>query len=268
MNLRLFWSQRRESQGRGITVIERKASDLDPKRLRRKSPKSFALGERSVGNQSVKNSIKNLSSDLPQNYFSCNYSKEDHVVSGGKGNFFVDQSPVVQLLEADNKSEMEEEEASQFLKPYFTPSAEKPHFYDFGLYAPEWKRDVIAENALSSNWKSDELEETRRKAFTIPWNGRILCPTLNQLKEFEGDLNLMEKMLGSRPMLPHEKNYKIRFIWNGFKFWPSYEELLLSKGDLNLLSNICSRKAPLSYQNSFRNKSLKCPVGKGIHLDF
>jgi len=91
---------------------------------------------------------------------------------------------------------------------------------------------------------------------------------MKQLREFEGDLNLIEELLGSREMRVNEKNYKMMFVWRGFTLWPTYDELRLAKGDLNRLTDICARKVPTSVKQSFRNRDPKSPNIKGFGLDF
>jgi len=107
---------------------------------------------------------------------------------------------------------------------------------------------------LQSNFEhsSDRsINEFKCKTLTIPWNGRILTPTLTQLREFQGDLDLIEQALGSRSPKPEEKNFRIRFTWRNFIMWPTAEQLKLAKGDLNALTSICTHKLPISPSNHF-----------------
>lgn len=78
-----------------------------------------------------------------------------------------------------------------------------------------------------------------RKTIIIPWQGRILAPTLYQLLVCEGDLNKVERFLGSRPPNDYEKRYtSIRIPWNDNILWATPEHLLEAKGDMNLLEAI------------------------------
>ena len=107
---------------------------------------------------------------------------------------------------------------------------------------------------------SDDSTTPRFKTLTIPWNGRILSPTISQLKEFQGDLDLIERALGSREPKLNERNFKIRFTWRNFILWPTADQLKLAKGDLNILTNLCPHKLPISpSNNSFRTQSSRKP---------
>jgi len=93
------------------------------------------------------------------------------------------------------------------------------------------------------------------KPLIIPWRGRILTPTVNQLREFKGDLNLISQVLGSREPSGEERNYKIRLTWKGFVIWPTPYQLSLAKGDLNALLDICDHKSPLQSNPCFRQRN-------------
>jgi len=90
------------------------------------------------------------------------------------------------------------------------------------------------------------------KCLIIPWKGRILTPTINQLREFEGNLNLISQVLGSREPKPEERNYKIRLNWKGFVLWPTPQQLSIARGDLNALLDICDHKSALQSSPCFR----------------
>ena len=79
-----------------------------------------------------------------------------------------------------------------------------------------------------------------------------MTPTINQLREFEGNLNLISQVLGSREPKPEERNYKIRLNWKGFVLWPTPQQLSIARGDLNALLDICDHKSALQSSPCFR----------------
>jgi len=92
------------------------------------------------------------------------------------------------------------------------------------------------------------------KTVTIPWKGRIMTPTYQQLRECEGNLDLLENLVGSREAIHAERNFKLRFVWKGNILLPSPKELLMARGDLNTLSKLCLNKSSLaSSKQYFRN---------------
>jgi len=93
------------------------------------------------------------------------------------------------------------------------------------------------------------------KALIIPWRGRILTPTIDQLREFEGDLDLISQMLGSRDPKPNERNYKIRITWKGFVLWPTPSQLYRARGNLNVLLDICDHKSSILTNPPFQQKN-------------
>jgi len=127
----------------------------------------------------------------------------------------------------------------------------------------DWPSSFVNQSNVKP--QDDRDSETSSKAMkvktlTIPWNGRILSPTLTQLKEFKDDLDLIEEVIGSREPRPEEKNYRIRFTWRNFILWPTPEQLKRAKGDLNALTDICTHKLPISpSRQSFRSKLVRSP---------
>jgi len=83
------------------------------------------------------------------------------------------------------------------------------------------------------------------KLVTISWRGSILSPTYSQLRQSQGNLDLLEKVIGSREANASEKSFKLRFVWKGFIIWPSPQELRSAKGGLNELLTICPNKTPI-----------------------
>ena len=126
---------------------------------------------------------------------------------------------------------------------------EPPHFnnLDNGWSAGYSKEDVLG-NPNDPPFKPS-------KHLVIPWKGRILTPTTNQLREFEGNLNVISQVLGSREPTLEERNYKIRFIWKGYVLWPTPHQLAASKGDLNALLSICDHKSMLQTSSCFRRRN-------------
>lgn len=60
-------------------------------------------------------------------------------------------------------------------------------------------------NTLSRNESSIKTLSFSRKPLSIPWNNRILSPTISQLRECEGRVNLVASRYGSREMKPEER---------------------------------------------------------------
>jgi len=140
---------------------------------------------------------------------------------------------------------------------HFSPERVTKHVKDVN-----WQTTLneIPGSKLYGQQDFENINDEKPKTLTIPWNGRILTPTLNQLKEFKGDLDLIEEALGSRAAKPGEKNFRIGFTWRNFILWPSPEQLKRSKGDLNLLSEICTHKLPISPSNQpFRSRRPRSP---------
>ncbi len=105
---------------------------------------------------------------------------------------------------------------------------------------------------IHTRMEIDNLKK-KPKLLTIPWKGKILMPTLNQLRECYGNLDLILENFPSRPMKSDERKYKIKFAWKGFIVIPTYQELLESKGDLNKLLEICPNKMHIvPRSNQFR----------------
>ncbi len=91
------------------------------------------------------------------------------------------------------------------------------------------------------------------KPLTIPWRNRILTPIVYELKDFGGDLDLIERILGSREPKPEERNFKLRFIWKNHIIWPSAQQLMQARGSLDSLLHICKHKILLT-NNSKKNE--------------
>ena len=85
-----------------------------------------------------------------------------------------------------------------------------------------------------------------RKLLSIPWRGRILAPSISQLRECKGKLDRLETHCESRAMKEEEKHYKFRVFWRKWVMWPTIQELEDAEGDLNNLIDICSNKLKLS----------------------
>jgi len=95
----------------------------------------------------------------------------------------------------------------------------------------------------------------------IPWKGRILTPTYNQLRKHEGNLNSIERALGSRSPQWHERNYKsIKIYWRGETLQPQPKQLLDTKGDLNELRKVLSKpqySQPGNFQGQYQPTQTK-----------
>lgn len=99
------------------------------------------------------------------------------------------------------------------------------------------------------------ITKYKPKKVLIRWQDRIIEATYAQLQRYGGDLDVMERELGSRPVEEGEEHYTIRFVWNGKILWPNREELLEAKGNMCKLAEICVNKKPVAYQNqSFRRR--------------
>lgn len=98
---------------------------------------------------------------------------------------------------------------------------------------------------------------THRKPLSIPWNGKILSPTVKQLRECEGNLGLIETKYGSRPMKEEEKNFRLRFIWKNWVLWPTIQQLELAQGDLNRCNSLMGTRDPKNlYKKVVPNRSV------------
>lgn len=115
-----------------------------------------------------------------------------------------------------------------------------------------WTGDAIKREKAYRQPEKEEMIDKAHKTRTriIPFNGKILTPTLKQLKEFKGDLRLIENRVGCREPRPDEKNFRIRFSWKNFIMWPTPEQLKLAEGDMNKLLRLCDHKLLISSNNS------------------
>ena len=81
----------------------------------------------------------------------------------------------------------------------------------------------------------------QRKTLTIPWRHRILTPTFSELRKYKGNLEDIEKALGSRPPTNKESTFNCtRIVWNGKVMWVTPLQLLNAEGDLDTLSTFPS----------------------------
>lgn len=86
---------------------------------------------------------------------------------------------------------------------------------------------------------------TKKRTLAIPWKNNILTPTLQELRQFKGNLDEIEKTLGTRPPRAYERRYtKIRIKWKGRVLWPTPQQLLLAAGDLNILLALIQNQTP------------------------
>ena len=73
----------------------------------------------------------------------------------------------------------------------------------------------------------------------IPWRGRVLEPTYNQIRKFGGNLNLIMEHVGARDPTPREHNYRqIRIYFANQLLTPTAKELLEAHGDLRALMSM------------------------------
>ena len=88
----------------------------------------------------------------------------------------------------------------------------------------------------TKNDKKKPNSHNEEKRFTIPWKGKILTPTANELRKFEGNLNNIQTHLGYREPNERGRQFKdIRIRWKGQTLKPTPRQLLQSKGILNEL---------------------------------
>jgi len=73
----------------------------------------------------------------------------------------------------------------------------------------------------------------------IPWKGKILEPSYNQIRKFGDDLNLIMEQVGARNPTPKELHYKqIRIYFSSRVLTPTPRELLQAHGDLHLNDDV------------------------------
>jgi len=108
---------------------------------------------------------------------------------------------------------------------------------------------------LDADFDNGKDQGNFRKPLSIPWNGKILSPSIKQLRECCGNLALIEAKYGSRLMKENERSFKLRFIWKNWIIWPTAQQLEMAQGDLNRLVALCPNKQPIQSNNSFRTKS-------------
>ena len=87
--------------------------------------------------------------------------------------------------------------------------------------------------------------------FTLPWNGKIISPTPSQLRKVHDNLDLFEKIYGSRDPLPEEHKLMMRMKWKNYILWPTVEEFLSSRGDLNVVIQICATKIEIPHPKTY-----------------
>ena len=89
----------------------------------------------------------------------------------------------------------------------------------------------------------------RNGACFIPWKGKILEPSFNQIRKFGGDLNLIKERVGARDPTPKVLNYKqIRIYFQNQLLTPTPRELLQARGDLHALMMMFPNKVSASPQ--------------------
>jgi len=98
-----------------------------------------------------------------------------------------------------NMCTMEEENPN---RPHFSPFISRS---EYGLYSnnTNMNPEMIYQNQLPTH--------NIPKTVKIPWRGRVMNPTYHQLRECQGNLDLLEKSIGSREASIAEKNFKLRF---------------------------------------------------------
>ena len=82
------------------------------------------------------------------------------------------------------------------------------------------KQEITREKVNHSNQPSNSNQRRTKndpkkpnshneeKRFTIPWKGKILTPTANELRKFEGNLNNIQTHLGYREPNERERQFK------------------------------------------------------------
>lgn len=79
----------------------------------------------------------------------------------------------------------------------------------------------------------------KENTLILPWRGKILTPTFNQLRKYGGNLDAIMANLGyHEPEGPQRNYHQLRIKWKGDLLFPTPTQLLQSKGDLNLLKEI------------------------------
>ena len=93
------------------------------------------------------------------------------------------------------------------------------------------------------------------KTLYLPWKGRILTPTFNQLRKFGGNLDSIMMNLGSIEPVGAQKQWtQLRIKWKGETLLPSPNQLFQSGGDLNRLKEIIHAQTLHSNGNSFQSR--------------
>ena len=74
------------------------------------------------------------------------------------------------------------------------------------------------------------------KRLSIPWKGKIIKPTYQQLKDFKGDLNLLMETIGAEDPSGKEKNYeKVKIEWKDKIMWATPYQILRAEGNISNL---------------------------------
>ena len=103
------------------------------------------------------------------------------------------------------------------------------------------------------------------RRFIIPWKGKILTPTANELRKYEGNLNNIQANIGSREPNEKERSFKdIRIRWKGQTLKLTPRQLLQSKGILNELLNTPTTNKEAEFFHP--NISTKKKVGKNSQI--
>jgi len=109
---------------------------------------------------------------------------------------------------------------------------------------------ITAPNSPSIS--SQPVSPTRSQKLAIPWKGKILRPSYQQLRDYHGNLNHILSDLGGDTPSESEKSFNsIRIPWKNQILWPSPYQLLTSEGDLNRLMTLI-KNPTRSIRNSFR----------------
>jgi len=116
---------------------------------------------------------------------------------------------------------------------------------------------TLSSNNISS---TQNLRSTPYKngACFIPWKGKILEPSYNQIRKFGGNLDLIMKHVGFRDPTPRELGYRqIRIYFSNQILVPTPRELLQAKGDLHLLKQMFPNRVLDSKRDSNRRQASK-----------
>lgn len=98
----------------------------------------------------------------------------------------------------------------------------------------------------------------RNGACFIPWKGKILEPSFNQVRKFGGCLDQIMKHVGARDPTPQEASYRqIRIVFMGRLLTPTPNELLQARGDLHTIMRMFPNRISHVNDKSARRWSLR-----------